>query len=66
MPISIGNVLLEYLLDANTTNIIKDIIIFPAEDIHKNPTWSWKSADNTKTTSNFVKKSFRILIPDKF
>ena len=35
MPISIGNVLLEYLLDANTTNIIKDIIIFPAEDIHK-------------------------------
>ena len=44
MPVSTGNALLENsikvflnLLDSNTTNIVKDIFIFPTEDIQKIP-----------------------------
>ena len=44
------------ILDSNTTNIVKDIIIFSTEDIQKNNTWSWKSADIAKTRSSFEKK----------
>ena len=65
MPISIGNVLLDYLLDANTTNIIKDIIIFPAEDIHKKSHMVLKKCWQYKNCFEFCKKNFRILIPDK-
>ena len=43
MPVSSANTLLEKsikvflnFLDWNTTNIVKDIFIFPAEDIQKN------------------------------
>ena len=42
IPVCIGNVLLEKskkfflnLLDSNTTKIVKDIFIFPTEDIQK-------------------------------
>ena len=43
------------LLDWNTTNIVKDILIFPAEDMQKNKAWSSKSAD-TANSSNLEKK----------
>ena len=43
MPVSSANMLLEKsikvflnFLDWNTTNIVKDIFIFPTEDIQKN------------------------------
>ena len=44
------------LLDWNTTNIVKDILIFPTEDMQKNNTWSWKSADTAKNSSNLEKE----------
>ena len=56
MPVSSANMLLEKsikvflnFLDWNTTNIVKDIFIFPTEDIQKKP---WKSADTAKISSN--------------
>ena len=52
------------LLDSNTTNIFKKIFIIPIEDVYKISTWSSKSADIAKTSSNFDKK-FNISIPDK-
>ena len=38
------------------TNMFKYIFIILAEDIRqKNSTWSWKSADSAKISSNFEK-----------
>ena len=58
---SIENVLLEKTkfflnpLYSNATNIVKDIFIFQQKIFTKNNTWSYKSADATKTSSNLEK-----------
>ena len=69
MPVSSANMLLEKsikvflnFLDWNTTNIVKDIFIFPTEDIQKN-------REKVLTLQKLVqikKKKNRILILDKF
>ena len=69
MPVSSANMLLEKsikvflnFLDWNTTNIVKDIFIFPTEDIQKN-------REKVLTLQKLVqikKKNNRILILDKF
>ena len=43
---------------SNTTSIVKDIFIFSTKDVQKTPkkTWTWKSADTAKPSSNFEKK----------
>ena len=46
-----------YEKSSNATNIFQDIFIIPIEDITKNNTWPWKSANTAKTSSNFEKKS---------
>ena len=52
------------LLDSNTTNIVKDIFIFPTENKQKKLHLVVKNAYTAKTSSNFEKK-VRILISDK-
>ena len=68
MPVSSANMLLEKsikvflnFLDWDTTNIVKDIFIFPTEDIQKN-------REKVLTLQKLVqiKKKNRILILDKF
>ena len=68
MPVSSANMLLEKsikvflnFLDWNTTNIVKDIFIFPTEEIQKN-------REKVLTLQKLVqiKKKNRILILDKF
>ena len=69
MPVCSANMLLEKsikvflnFLDWNTTNIVKDIFIFPTEDIQKN-------REKVLTLQKLVqikKKKNRILILDKF
>ena len=66
IPLSIWNMLLEKsikvslnLLDWNTTNIVKDILIFPTEDIQKNEHLIVKKCWHctAKSSSNFEKKN---------
>ena len=40
--------------------------LFQQKIYTKHNTWSWQSADIAKSSSNFEKNYFRILIPDKF
>ena len=72
-PVCIGNVLLEKskkfflnLLDSNTTKVVKDIFIFPTEDITKKITFGRKKMLTLQKPVQILKKKFRILIQDKF
>ena len=53
------------ILDSNTTNIVKDIIIFSTEDIQKITPGREKVLTLQKPVP-VLKKKFRILIPDQF
>ena len=54
------------ILDSNTTNIVKNIIIFSTEDIQKITPGREKVLTLQKPVPVLKKKKFRILIPDKF
>ena len=41
------------LLDSNASNVAMDILIISTEEIHKNNTWSWKSADTARNNWSF-------------
>ena len=54
------------LLDSNTTNIVKDIFLFPAEDIPKKIIPGREKVLTLQKQVRLLKKKFRILIPEKF